>query len=68
MDSKNLIVIGLLAMVVILVVAFLFMNGTINLSSSKLKNAEQVSSATIGIGNGVEKVGSTLEDIDKTLG
>ena len=68
MDSKNLIVIGLLAMITILVVAFLFTNGTINLSSPKFKNAGQVSDATIGIGNGVEKVGSTLEDIDKSLG
>jgi cell division protein YceG involved in septum cleavage len=69
MVNKNLIIIGLAAMVVALVVAFLFVNGVVKLpEGSKYKSSEEVSGATVDIGSGVEKVGSTLEEIDRSLG
>lgn len=67
--NKNLVIVGLVAVIVALVVAFLFVNGIIKTGGgSKFKNTEEVSSATVDIGSGVEKVGSTLEEIDRSLG
>ncbi len=66
MENKTLIMIGLV--IAVLVVAFLFATGTLNLQGSKYKSSEEVSGATVGIGSGVEQIGSTLEDIDKSLG
>lgn len=69
MANKNLIIVGLVAVLVALVVAFLFVNGIIKLpESSKYKSSEEVTGATVDIGSGVEKVGSTLEEIDRSLG
>lgn len=69
MDKKNLIIMGLAMVIVALVVAFVFVNGIVKLpTSSKYKNSEEVSSATVDIGNNVEKVGSTLEEINNILG
>ena len=67
--NKNLVIIGLVVIIIGLVVAFLFTNGIIKLpGGSKYKSAEEVSGATVNIGSGVERVGSTLEEIDRTLG
>lgn len=67
--NKNLVIAGLAAVVVALVVAFLFTNGIVKLpESSKYKSSEEVTGATVDIGSGVEKVGSTLEEIDRSLG
>lgn len=67
--NKNLIIIGLVAVIVALVVAFLFFNDIIKLpEGSKYKSSEEVTGATVDIGSGVEKVGSTLEEIDRSLG
>lgn len=66
MENKTLIIIGIA--VTVLVVAFLFASGTLNLQGSKYKSSEEVSGATVGIGSGVEQIGSTLEEIDKSLG
>lgn len=58
-----------LVVIVALVVAFLFVNGIVKLpESSKYKSSEEVSGATVNIGSGVEQVGSTLEEIDRSLG
>ncbi len=68
MANKNLIIIGLVAVIIALVVAFAFSNEFVNLpESSKYKSTEEVSGATVDIGSGVENVGSTLEDIDNAL-
>lgn len=67
--NKNLIIIVLVGVIVVLVAAFLFFNGIVKLpQSSKFKSSEEVTGATVDIGTGVEKVGSTLEEIDRTLG
>lgn len=67
--NKNLMIIGLVAIIVALVVAFLLMNGIVKLpESSKYKSSDEVTGATVDIGSGVEKVGSTLEEIDRSLG
>ncbi|MBI1978993.1 MAG: hypothetical protein HYS62_02955 [Candidatus Aenigmarchaeota archaeon] len=67
--NKNLVIAGLAAVIVVLVVTFLFANGIVKLpASSKYKSSDEVSGATVGIGSGVERVGSTLEEIDSTLG
>jgi len=69
MTNKNLLIIGLVVVIVALVLAFLFVNGIVKLpESSKYKSSEEVTGATVDIGSGVEKVGSTLEEIDRTLG
>jgi hypothetical protein len=69
MDKKNLIIVGLAVAVIVLVVAFLFANGIVNLSTgSKYKSSDEVSGATVDIGSGVENVGSTLEEIERSLG
>ncbi len=68
MDSKNLIIIGL-AVVIVTLVAALLITGVVNIpGGSKYKSSEEVSGATVDIGSGVENIGSTLEEIDKTLG
>ena len=68
MANKNLIIVGLVAVIAALVVAFLFVNGIIKLpESSKYKSSEEVTGATVDIGSGVEKVGSTLEEIERGL-
>lgn len=67
--NKNLVIAGLIAVIAALVVAFLFVNGIVSLpESSKYKSSEEVTGATVDIGSGVERVGSTLEEIDRTLG
>lgn len=67
--NKNLMIIGLVVVIVALVVAFLFVNGVVKLpEGSKYKSSEEVTGATVDIGSGVEKVGSTLEEIDRSLG
>lgn len=67
--DKNLIIIGLALAIVGLAVAFLFSNGILNLSGeSKFKNQDEVSNAAVGIGSGVENIGSILEEIDNGLG
>lgn len=67
--NKNLIIIGFVAVIVALVAAFLFVNDIVKLpESSKYKSSEDVTGATVDIGSGVEKVGSTLEEIDRSLG
>lgn len=67
--NKNLVVVGLVAVIAALVVAFLFANGVVKLpESSKYKSSEEVTGATVDIGSGVERVGSTLEEIDRSLG
>ena len=64
-----MIIVGLVAVIVALVVAFLFVNNIVKLpEGSKYKSTEEVSGATVDIGSGVEKVGSTLEEIDRSLG
>ncbi len=69
MEKKNLMIIGLVGVIVVLVIAFLFSTGIIKLpSGSKYKSSEEVTGATVNIGTGVERVGSTLEEIDRTLG
>lgn len=69
MKNQNFIIIGLVAVIVALVVAFLLANGIVKLpESSKYKSSEEVTGATVDIGSGVEKVGSTLEEIDRSLG
>ena len=67
--NKNLIIAGLVAVIAALIVAFLFANGIVKLpESSKFKSTEEVSGATVDIGSGVENIGSTLEEIDRSLG
>ncbi len=67
--NKNLVIIGLVAVIVALVVAFLFVSDIVKLStSSRYKSSEEVTGATVDIGSGVERVGSTLEEIDRSLG
>lgn len=69
MVNKNLVIVGLVAVIVALAVAFLFVNDIIKLpEGSKYKSSEEVTGATVDIGSGVEKVGSTLEEIDRSLG
>ena len=69
MVNKNLMIVGLVAVIVALTAAFLFSNGIIKLpESSKYKSSEEVTGATVDIGSGVENVGSTLEEIDRSLG
>lgn len=66
--NKNLIIAGLVAVIVALIVAFLFANGIVKLpESSKFKSTEEVSGATVDIGSGVENIGSTLEEIDRSF-
>ncbi|MBI2083995.1 MAG: hypothetical protein HYT70_00015 [Candidatus Aenigmarchaeota archaeon] len=66
--NKNLIIVGLVVVIAALVV-FMIANGIITLpGGSKYKTGEEVTNATVGIGSGVENVGSTLEEIDRSLG
>ncbi len=69
METKNLVIIGLVVVVAALIVAFLFTSGVIKLpTASKYKSSEEAAGATADIGSGIEKIGSTLEEIDKKLG
>lgn len=67
MDTKILVIFGLVVVIVALVMAFLFVNVIKLPAPLKYKSAEEVTSATVEIGSGVEKVGSTLEEIDRSL-
>ncbi|MBI2542725.1 MAG: hypothetical protein HYW24_00880 [Candidatus Aenigmarchaeota archaeon] len=68
MDKKNLAIVALVVVIVGLVV-FLVASGTIQLpGGSKFKTSDEVSGATVDIGSGIEKIGSTLEEIDNTIG
>lgn len=67
MESKTLIIIGLVAVIGVLAV-YLFASGTINFGGSKFANDEEVGDATVGIGSSVEDLGSILQEIDNELG
>lgn len=63
-----MVIIGLVVIIVGLIVAFLFINDIVSLpKSSKYKSGEEATGATVGIGTGVEKIGSILEEIDEKL-
>ncbi|MBU5537281.1 MAG: hypothetical protein QW818_00865 [Candidatus Aenigmatarchaeota archaeon] len=75
MDIRNLIIVGLVAIIAGLVVTFLLVNGIVKLPGEtksatgmlKYTTAGEVTNATTGISGGVEKVGSILEEIDRSL-
>lgn len=65
-DKKTVGIILIIAMMVVLAVAY--MEGYITIGRPVYKSKREASEAITNISSGVEQIGSIIEDIDKTLG
>jgi len=57
-----------IAIVAVIVLAYLFVSGVIKLPTISIKSSEQAKNTAVNISSNIEGVSSTLESIDKKLG